>query len=70
MASVPIKMDEGIHRKVKEFVDNSDRFSNYKSFYEDAVREKLEAEKNREFRERNQLSKEEIEAVKEALNQG
>ena len=62
-------MDEGIHAKVKEFVDNSDRFSSYKSFYEDAVREKLEAERNQDFREKNQLSQEEIKAVKEALNQ-
>lgn len=45
MASRQIKIDEGLHEKVKEFVNNSERFSSYKSFYEDAVREKLDKEK-------------------------
>lgn len=66
MASKQIKIDEGLHNQVKEFVDNSDDYSSYKSFYEDAVRRILKEEK---FRVRD-LSKEEIEVIREALNQG
>jgi Arc/MetJ-type ribon-helix-helix transcriptional regulator len=65
MASVPIKMNKGLHEQVKEFVDDSDDYSSYKSFYEDAVRRILKEEK---FRERD-LSQEEIETIREALNQ-
>jgi hypothetical protein len=65
MGSVPIKMDEGLHEQVKEYVDQSNDYSSYKSFYEDAVRRILKEEK---FRERD-LSKEEIEIIREALNQ-
>lgn len=65
MASKQIKIDEGLHKQVKEFVDNSDDYSSYKSFYEDAVRRILKEEK---FRERD-LSQKEIETIREALNQ-
>lgn len=65
MPSMQIKIDEGLHKQVKEFVNESDDYSSYKSFYEDAVRRILKEEK---FRERD-LSQEEIEVIREALSQ-
>lgn len=65
MASVPIKMNKGLHKQVKKFVEESNDYSSYKSFYEDAVRRILKEEK---FRKRD-LSQEEIETIREALNQ-
>jgi len=44
MASKQIKIDGDLHDKVKDFVDNSSRYSSYKSFYEDAVRRRLDEE--------------------------
>jgi len=44
MTSKQIKIDSDLHSKVKDFVDNSSRYSSYKSFYEDAVRRRLDEE--------------------------
>lgn len=61
MASKQIKIDSDLHKKVKKFVDDSSRYSSYKSFYEDAVRRRLDQE-NTEMetlkKEINQLKKE------------
>lgn len=49
MSSTQVKILKSLHEEVKDLVDNSDRYSSYKSFYEDAVREKIDKEKNLEY---------------------
>jgi len=49
MSSKQIKIDSDLHNSVKEFVDNSSRYSSYKSFYEDAVRRRLDEEQNKDI---------------------
>jgi len=48
MPSKQIKIESDLHDEVKEFVNNSSRYSSYKSFYEDAVRRTLDEEKEKD----------------------
>jgi len=49
MASVQVKIERGLHKEVKEFVDKSEKYSGYKAFYEEAARKELERQKKGEF---------------------
>lgn len=45
MASIQVKIERGVHEEVKEFVDQSEKYSGYKAFYEEAARRELERHK-------------------------
>jgi len=65
MPSKQIKIDSDLHQKVKEFVDNTSRYSNYKSFYEDSVRRRLDEERSRDVENLKEQMKELMEDLEE-----